>query len=92
MFLKRRLPTQTCSARQFTVCIKQGDAWQTQEWTADQWLTWLRGLTPRQLVQHMSRWQDYSDRMPSLRDDFEVALADARRALSEAECVHALAE
>lgn len=71
---------------QFTVCIKHGNAWTTQEWTAAQWRAWLDELTPRELVQHIAKWQRYAENMPAMRQGFAYAVTDARRILHDREC------
>lgn len=73
----------------FTVCIKNGNAWTTQEWTAAQWRAWLSELTPRELVQHMERWQRYAESMPTMKDGFSFAVSDARQTLRQRECSQA---
>jgi len=85
MFLKRaRLDR---PAREYTVCVRHGDVWTTEAWTADQWQAWLDGLSPRQLVAHMSHWNGYAQGMPALRAEFNAVVSDARRSLLRRECV-----
>jgi hypothetical protein len=89
MFLKKS-PEPTLADRRYTVCVRHGNAWTTEEWTHEQWRTWLEALTPRQLVHHMAQWQEYAERMPALRRDFDAVLADARTTLTEQECALSL--
>jgi len=86
LFKRFSAPGGDPAAAQFTVCIKHGNAWTTQEWTSAQWHAWLAELSPRELVRHMSKWQRYADTMPAMREAFSFAVEDARRILCTQEC------
>ena len=89
MFLKK-VPSSALAERRYTVCVRHGNAWTTEEWTHEQWRAWLEGLTPRQLVLHMSQWQAYAGRLPALTNELQAVLSDARDALIGQECTLSL--